>query len=737
LSLFNELKRRNVFRVGAAYVVAAWLLIQVAETLFPLFGFDETPARIVVILLAIGWVPSMVLAWVFELTPEGFKKEKDIDRSQLDNLQSSQKLDRVIMVVLAAALAYFAFDKFVLDPVEDVRIAESALQEGRAAALTESYGDKSIAVMPFTNLSADLSNQFFADGIHDDLLTRISNIKDIKTISRNSVMTYRNSDKSLRSIAQELRVNKILHGGVQRSGDKVRINLQLIDAVSDANVWAQTYTRELTATNVFAVQAEITEAVAGALAVILSEDERSQLEKLPTANMQALDAYFMGNQNASDPTVQSLAQAISAYQSAIRLDPEFALAYSKLGMALLDQIWFGGLPVKAQLEKSRPFIDRSILLDPQSSQAFTALGSWYKEAGETDMAEQAFVQALELGPNNAIALLKYAILVLWDKADPASAVKLLKRAVELDPQNIDNKILLAESMGHLSLTDDAISIMESVIAEHPDSANSYRVLADLYSSGKSRHDKAILALSKVYELDPENPRNSFWIGSRYYRLADFENAALWLDHAAELMPDSEMAPWYRGWASICRADFEGARQEFDHSKADNAVRWIGSFFLARIDLASGRPADAVNRYMDFAPRFDGKKSYLNFYFGVGAIHAFQESGDHGKAQALTDELLAVIDIDPPPGYHGVHILDAALYAVSGQTETAIATLEKWVSEGGSSSLLQTHTAFELGVLADDPRYRELLQTVKNRLSDQRETLARWKDSGEIPRIPKT
>ncbi|MCP4943924.1 MAG: hypothetical protein GY924_18360, partial [Planctomycetaceae bacterium] len=229
--------------MGAAYVVAAWLLIQVAETIFPLFGFDDTPARIVVIVLAIGLIPSMIIAWVFELTPEGLVRDKDIDHSQFDTSQSSQKLNRMIMVVLTLALGYFAFDKFVLDPVEDVQIAESAHQEGRSAALTESFGDKSIAVMPFTNLSAESSNQFFADGIHDDLLTRISNIREIKTISRSSVMTYRDSNKSLQSIAKELRVSTILEGGVQRAGDQVRINLKLIDAESDVNLWAQTYTR--------------------------------------------------------------------------------------------------------------------------------------------------------------------------------------------------------------------------------------------------------------------------------------------------------------------------------------------------------------------------------------------------------------------------------------------------------------------------------------------------------------
>ncbi len=472
MSLFNELKRRNVLRVGAAYVVAAWLLIQVAETIFPLFGFDDTPARIVVIVLAIGLVPSMIFSWVFELTPEGLIRDKDIDRSQIDTSQSGQKLNRIIMVVLALALGYFAFDKFVLDPAEDVQIAKSAHQEGRSAALTESFGDKSIAVMPFSNLSAESSNQFFADGVHDDLLTRISNIQEIKTISRSSVMTYRDSTKSLRSIATELGVSTILEGGVQRAGDQVRINLQLIDAEADMPLWAQTFTRELTATNVFAVQAEITEAVAGALKVILSVDERSQLEKQPTTNLQALDAYFLGNQLFSHTTSESVGQAILSYQSAIRLDPEFALAYSKQASAVLEQARLSGLPVKTQLEKSRPLIDQAILLDPQSSEAFAALGMWYRYSRDTEKAIQAYEQAVALGPNNAVALAAYGSMVQYEMSDPASAIELFRRAIELDPQNIGLKTELARALP----AEEGIRMLEDIIVEYPDYAVAYRDL---------------------------------------------------------------------------------------------------------------------------------------------------------------------------------------------------------------------------------------------------------------------
>ena len=732
LSLLNELKRRNVLRVGAAYVVAAWLLIQVAETIFPLFGFDDTPARIVVIVLAIGLVPSMIFAWLFELTPEGLIRDEDVDRTRFDTSESSQKLNRVIMVVLVLALGYFAFDKFVLDPAEDVQIAESAHQEGRSAALTESFGGKSIAVMPFTNLSADSANQFFADGIHDDLLTRISNIREIKSISRSSVMTYRDSNKSLRNIARELRVNTILEGGVQRAGAQVRINLQLIDAESDANLWAQTYTRELTASNVFVVQAEITEAVAGALKAVLSEDERSQLERQPTANLQALDAYYLGNQLMREATSESTGQAILAYQEAIRLDPEFAPAYSKLASAEIEQIFASGLPLEAQLAKSRPLIDQAILLDPQSSEAFTALGFWYWYSRDTEKAIQAYEQATALGPNNAEALAGYASMVQYEMSDPAAAIELFRKAIELDPQNVGFKTQLAWALPD----GESIQMLERIVAEHPDYANAYRDLAIRYSNLEFRHDKGIRVLRRAFEMNPNHPTNSIMNGIMHYRLGDRDNTVLWLRNIARLVPDPDAARVHRGWASILEHDLESARKEFARPIINNVLYWLGVFYLGAIDTEAGRPEDALERYEDYATVPLTRKSNGNFYYGIAAIKAYRALGEQEKAQALIDELISIIEANPTVTYHDSAVHDASIYAMAGQEDTAIAILEEWASRGGATAMIQQDVRHGLDTLVEDPRYQLVLHTVSSRLDEQKANLARWEASGEMLPMPR-
>jgi tetratricopeptide (TPR) repeat protein len=540
----------------------------------------------------------------------------------------------------------------------------------------------------------------------------------------------------VQSIAKELRVSTVLEGGVQRAGDQVRINLKLIDAESDVHIWAQTYTRKLNATNVFVVQAEITEAVAGALQAVLSEDERKQVEKLPTTNLQALEAYFMGNQFFSQATSEGVTQAIVAYKTAIEFDPEFSLAYSKQALAVLEQIWYSGLPKKAQLEKSRPLIDQAILLDPQSSEAFTALGTWYGRSGDIEKAVQAFEQAIALGPNNVFALVNYGNLMQWWMFDPASAIKLYRRAIELDPRNSSLKIKLAEVTKYVGQTGEGIRIMEGVIAEHPNSSEAYRVFAQLYSDGKYRHDKGIRAMRRAFELDPNHPPIAFWNAIMHWRLGDYNNTALWMNHAARLAPDSEEAPIYRGWAFIAQRNFESAREEFDRSNLDSPLYWLGVFYLGSVDTAEGRPDNAIERYKDYAAEFDGRKSNVNFYFGVAAIKAYQALGEQEKAQALIDELMSAVNASPSLTYYDSAIHDASLYALSGQVEAAIATLEEWVNRGGATSSLQQHIRHGLGVLADDPRYQSILRTVNNRLSEQKANLAHWEASGEMPPIPR-
>ncbi len=249
--------------------------------------------------------------------------------------------------------------------------------------------EKSIAVLPFTNRSNLDDDVFFTDGVHDDLLTQISKIREIKTISRTSVLTYRNTTKNMRTIGEELGVATILEGGVQRAGNQIRINVQLIDAKTDAHLWAETYTRELSAENIFTIQSEIAQAIAGALATILSPQEKKDLEKLPTQNLAALEAWFQAKGSISKSTNQGYQEAIEHLNLAIKLDNTFAIAYAELGRLHLGQIYWEGLPVEAQVNRAQPLIEKALELDNNLSEAYLALGELKAHNGYSKQA-QAF-----------------------------------------------------------------------------------------------------------------------------------------------------------------------------------------------------------------------------------------------------------------------------------------------------------------------------------------------------------
>ncbi len=295
MTLFAELKRRNVLRVGAAYVAVSWLLIQVVETLFPVFGLSDAGIRAVVVVLAIGFVPAVISAWAFELTPEGLVRDEKVDRDAPSIRAATRRLDRIVMVALALAVGFFAFDKFILDPARDEAreqaVAAAAKEEGRAEAVQakRKSGPPVIAVLPFSAVTATEESEFFAAGVHDDLLTKLAQLPSMLVISRTSVMEYKDVQHNIREIGAALGADAVLEGGVQSAGDRIRINAQLIDATTDEHLWAETYDRELTTASIFDVQDDIAQAIAKALKGTFAATPDTS--PIPTQNMAAYRAY--------------------------------------------------------------------------------------------------------------------------------------------------------------------------------------------------------------------------------------------------------------------------------------------------------------------------------------------------------------------------------------------------------------------------------------------------------------
>lgn len=266
MSLIRELKRRNVIRVAVGYLAGAWLLIQIIETLFPIFGLEESSIRVVVIILAIGFLPAVIAAWVFEITPEGLVKDSGTPGQS--DVATHARFDRIIIATLVLAVAVFAVHTFVLDPQRDAAEREAARLEGRSDAFVESFGDKSIAVLSFENMSSDPEQAFFADGISEELLNLLARIEGLRVTSRTSAFAFQDSDASIPEIAEQLKVAYVLEGSVRSDGENIRITAQLIDARADTHVWSETYDRKFE--DIFAIQDDVAERVVSELKIKMS-----------------------------------------------------------------------------------------------------------------------------------------------------------------------------------------------------------------------------------------------------------------------------------------------------------------------------------------------------------------------------------------------------------------------------------------------------------------------------------
>ncbi len=453
MSFIKELKQRCVFRVGIAYAVVAWLLLQVADVVLDNIEAPAWVFQAILLLLIIGLPVALVLAWAFELTPEGIKKERDVDRSESSTLVTGRKLDFFIIAALSLVLVFVVIDQYVLEqPAPTTTISENL---------------RSIAVLPFTNRSAEEENAaFFADGVHDELLTRLSKIGDLRVISRTSVMEYRDTTKNMRQIAAELGVGSILEGGVQRAGDTVRINVQLIDAQTDEHLWADTYDRDLTATNLFAIQTEISTEIANALQATLSPDERKRIAAVPTENIEALEAYFIAQQMIDLRDLEPILNGMGYFERAVELDPSFALAYSGLAGAWLSLPNFSAAtePKQAQARAAAAAaVQKAVDLDPDSPDTLAVLG-WHQLRHEYNWqgAEQFFRRALQIEPSNTNALHFYSHLLSW-QGQHSEAIELAKRAVAADPLSTLLGMHLSGTYSDARQWNEAISLGEEIL----------------------------------------------------------------------------------------------------------------------------------------------------------------------------------------------------------------------------------------------------------------------------------
>jgi TolB-like protein/Tfp pilus assembly protein PilF len=450
-NFFAELKRRNVYKVAVAYIVAGWALSQGIAQVFPVFDVPNWVVRLIVLLIVIGLPIALVLAWLFELTPEGIKRTATADA--MPDVTRKKKYVWIYVVVIGAVVS---IGLFFLGRYTATNSASAARTEAATGP------QKSIADLPFENLSRDPDNAFFAEGVQDEILTRLAKVADLKVIARTSTQRFKSAPDDLQQIAKQLGVINILEGSVQKANDQVRVNVQLINALTDAHLWADTYDRKLT--DIFVVESEIAKTIADTLQAKLSGPEKTAMSKKPTANPEAYELYLKGRFFWNKRTADDLRRSIDYFNQSVAKDPNYALAYAGLAQAWkLLPAFNGGAPQDC-FPQAESAAKKALALDDTLSDAHAALASLkgvngFDYAGEISEYERA----IQLNPNDATAHQWFANDTLANIGQTEREVAVMKRAVELDPLSLIINSNLGWAYIHAGRLDKAVAQLRKTV----------------------------------------------------------------------------------------------------------------------------------------------------------------------------------------------------------------------------------------------------------------------------------
>ena len=672
-SFFAELKRRNVYKVAVAYAVIAWLLIQAASILFPTFEAPAWVMKVFVAVVVLGFPIALIFAWAFELTPEGIKRTDEIAPEASIAPKTGRKLMAGVALVGVLATGLLLFQ--LLRPKADQVTARGA-SPGIDAAIV----DKSIAVLPFDNFNRDPQDAYFADGIQDEILTRLAKIDDLKVISRTSTQRYKSSPENLPEIAKQLGVAHVIEGSVQKAGDHVRVTVQLIRAATDSHIWAETYDRKLT--DIFAVQTDIAENIARALRARLSGREKEAVSERPTENPEAYDAYLRGlalwNRLTTSP--EDLAETVRHFTRATELDPKFALAWASLSVAhIFTYAELDATPSRLALGKQA--LDRAVALQPDHGEVHFAQGMYqYRGRRDFEAALAAFEKARERSANK-VAAIEFSSYVKRRQGKWDEALQLHSECIRLDPRN---PILLSEAAltyRALRRFKEAHDLLRRTLEVDPNSLLTLVAQAEVFGA-----EGDLAAMNRVAERLPVdgrdpvllNARLRFWILSRDYPMAI---AAVRNLIARE---DKSVAPYmggYRLWLGIAEA------------LAGNAAAAHEELTQAREELTTMRASGDSGQHLV-------RQLIL--------VHGFLR--DKPAVDRLAAEARPQIEHDAFSGPTTETML-AIARAQLGETDAAIALVKQLLAKPGENSV--TPALLRLDPLGDplrsDPRFQELAE----------------------------
>ena len=546
----------------------------------------------------------MIFAWAYELTPEGLKKEKEVDRSQSITGDTGRKLDYFVIAVMAVALAYFTFDKFVSSdaPNSTEIVADEETKPPETAP--------SIAVLPFANMSADESSVFFSDGLADTVLHMLAQVRELRVAARTSSFQFRGQSLDVAKIGEQLNVGTILEGSVQKAGDKIRVTAQLIDVSNGFHLWSGTFDRNLD--DVFAIQDEIANEVVAALKVSLLGEDIERLNLGQTDNVDAYNEYLLAINELNNVSFENLKSAVNHLQEAIRLDPEYANAYSTLGRAYISMDYWGAMNRAEAFAGAREAASRALDIAADSSEALAVLGQVDLWEGDLESAGQLMNKAVENSPNDVVVLNYYSDYLMQD-ARPVEAIAIYRQILRLDPFSESGHMGLSVAYRSQRRFSEARETLDKFLTIEPSSANALSGKFFL-ETAQGNWAAAIALGADTIAVDPGDPEGPGIIGQAYLALDMPEEASRWFDRAVEI--------------------------DAEHPISRAAPLWL-NYYLQQNEEESVRLAREL-----FEDSFSNRKGSHTIALTIIIEHA-DRTGHHKAALDLLDNLYPHLFDDPP------------------------------------------------------------------------------------------
>ena len=721
-----ECHRRRVFRVAALYILGAWIVLQVAELAFSSWGIPTAALRYVWIGAALGFPVALIFGWRFDIVGGQIIHTPD---SATSTDLSLRRADYLILTALATMIVATIFG--VGGEIYDLRLEHP--DDGAT-----SINPNSIAVLPFLGTSSDQeSADFLAIGIQDDLLTRLSKIGSLKVISRTSVERYRGKTNNIRRIASELGVGKILEGGVQRIGDQIRVNVQLINTVTDEHLWAETYDRSLTAKNVFTMQSEIVETIVRQLQASLTPQEAQRVSSMPTQDIAAYTVYLRGRNQADVESIESLHSAIESFNAAIELDPDFALAYVGLSDAYLwlGSNFYGGLPLEEGNALAEPPVMRALELDPGLGEAHATLGLLRQLQGDLPSAEQAFERAISLQPSYPRVFRLYGRL-RWQQQRRDEGIALLHEALKLDPFSAPVNFDLSRMDDLMGRFDEALAGYLRVVEIEPNHAFAYVYIAAIHFMVYGRADESLVWYHKAAQNDVLSPSLQAAQSVAYLELGDVDSARMWVERSLELGSDTFWALWSSVLLNLYTGDDVAAQRHARSLLEKYPTNWGALHVLRNADIAAGRYDAARSRYARAhreltepeVPQVDDS----NYVAALDLALVLMHLGEQERADDLLAGSLKTIESLSRLGTDGYWISDVRIYALQQRPELALAALRQAMDEGWQFlTWFYLDNDPNLDSIRDDPEFKRLYAEIKSDLAIQARRVRDLKASGDI------